>query len=505
LGFTAPNPALPYLAGDSLRVSAHIVNRGYMPQTAWVWASGTGYLDSLSVTLPAGVDSVVTFSHRWVLVDDSTLPPRSPLLLRVRGTTDADTTNDTTTVAFDIRQSVSVHGIIRAANSQTTLPARVEFYNEAYPESLWTFFAAGPDGQYFNGPRHLMAGATRIKVIPGIQYMVQEFTQDIEPPNSVVSLDFALPLADVVMVDDSPGDTLETFYQSSLDSFNLQVRVWDEARFGTPLLVGIPTVIWFTGNATQNTLDATERSALATYLTEGGNVILSGQNIPDDTANTSFLHDVLHCSLLSTNTNLHRVAGTEDDVLFGDVDLYLIGQGGAQNQTSPSSIHVLPGSTAILHYSATPFDTCGILGSYDGGHFAFFSFGIEAISGANNSTTRRSLLQRCFTWFGNPDRAKSAAELPVTASLSQNYPNPFNPTTTISFLAPRGVRPVRLTIYNLLGQEVRTLYDGMGTGTQLHITWDGLSGSGLPVSSGMYVYRLRAGETVLVRPLQLLR
>ncbi len=80
-------------------------------------------------------------------------------------------------------------------------------------------------------------------------------------------------------------------------------------------------------------------------------------------------------------------------------------------------------------------------------------------------------------------------ELPAGYSLSQNYPNPFNPTTTIVYsLAEPGA--VRLTIYDLLGREVRTLVDrDMPAGT-FRVTWDGTGAEGSLVASGLYLYRL---------------
>ena len=86
---------------------------------------------------------------------------------------------------------------------------------------------------------------------------------------------------------------------------------------------------------------------------------------------------------------------------------------------------------------------------------------------------------------------------PAVFSLSQNYPNPFNPTTTISFTIPMGAgrtteRPplTTLRIFNLLGQEVRTLVDEVQEAGSYTVTWDGRNGSGQEVPSGIYFYRL---------------
>ncbi|HEX9750485.1 MAG TPA: S8 family serine peptidase [candidate division Zixibacteria bacterium] len=75
--------------------------------------------------------------------------------------------------------------------------------------------------------------------------------------------------------------------------------------------------------------------------------------------------------------------------------------------------------------------------------------------------------------------------------LSQNYPNPFNAATNIPFtLSGDGIRRVRLDVYNVLGQHVRTLVDGvLPTGPQ-NVTWDGSGDSGQLLSSGVYLTRL---------------
>jgi len=88
--------------------------------------------------------------------------------------------------------------------------------------------------------------------------------------------------------------------------------------------------------------------------------------------------------------------------------------------------------------------------------------------------------------------------------VHQNYPNPFNPATTISFNLPKSSK-VTLKIYNLLGQEVRTLADHVMEAGSHSISWDGKDNSGDPVSSGVYFYRLNAGESKVVRKMIFMR
>ncbi|MFQ5650041.1 MAG: FG-GAP-like repeat-containing protein [bacterium] len=94
--------------------------------------------------------------------------------------------------------------------------------------------------------------------------------------------------------------------------------------------------------------------------------------------------------------------------------------------------------------------------------------------------------------------------VPLQFGLQQNYPNPFNPETTILYQVSQRGR-VRLDLFNLLGQKVRTLIDGMQSPGQHAVTWDGRDDSGKPVASGVYLYRLRAENMMAARKLALIR
>jgi flagellar hook assembly protein FlgD len=82
--------------------------------------------------------------------------------------------------------------------------------------------------------------------------------------------------------------------------------------------------------------------------------------------------------------------------------------------------------------------------------------------------------------------------------LSQNYPNPFNPETKIEFSIPDPA-PVRLTVFNTLGQIIRVLVDDELAAGQHSVTWDGSDDLNHPVASGMYLYRIEAGSQTETR------
>jgi hypothetical protein len=83
--------------------------------------------------------------------------------------------------------------------------------------------------------------------------------------------------------------------------------------------------------------------------------------------------------------------------------------------------------------------------------------------------------------------------LPTEVSLNQNFPNPFNPSTEISFALP-DARFVSLSIFNVLGQEVKNLVSGQMPAGNHKIIWDGTNNDIQSVPSGTYFYRMDAGD-----------
>ncbi len=91
-----------------------------------------------------------------------------------------------------------------------------------------------------------------------------------------------------------------------------------------------------------------------------------------------------------------------------------------------------------------------------------------------------------------------------TYTLKQNYPNPFNPTTAISFVIPKAEH-ISLKIYNMLGQEIKTLVDDDLNPGSYSKVWDGTNNLGQNVPSGVYIYTLQAGQHKLSKKMTLIR
>jgi hypothetical protein len=93
---------------------------------------------------------------------------------------------------------------------------------------------------------------------------------------------------------------------------------------------------------------------------------------------------------------------------------------------------------------------------------------------------------------------------PWTFALEQNYPNPFNPTTQISFTLPSALQ-TELVVFDVLGRRVKTLVNEVRHAGEHRVQWDGTNDRGLGVASGVYFFRLTAGQHEKVNKMMLLR
>lgn len=103
-----------------------------------------------------------------------------------------------------------------------------------------------------------------------------------------------------------------------------------------------------------------------------------------------------------------------------------------------------------------------------------------------------------------PVKERPSDVLPTSMLLKQNYPNPFNPTTTISFDIPSRSQ-VNVTVYNILGEHVKTLVDQELTVGAYTVEWNGTDAAGKTVATGVYLYRIQAGDQVETRKMMLVK
>ena len=181
------------------------------------------------------------------------------------------------------------------------------------------------------------------------------------------------------------------------------------------------------------------------------------------------------------------------DEFTSDCDLYLLRVEGDSIIVVDESLTIGttaqdPANAEVIDDATLPADTY---------YIGVSVFDADPIGG--NSTAYRLIVTGAI-----PTAIDEAADVPEAFMLAQNYPNPFNPETQIVYALPERA-PVRLEIFNVQGQKIRTLAGGEHPPGTYAVTWDGNLDSGVPATSGVYVYRLQAGPYAQLKTLVLLR
>ncbi len=111
----------------------------------------------------------------------------------------------------------------------------------------------------------------------------------------------------------------------------------------------------------------------------------------------------------------------------------------------------------------------------------------------NPNFTDASLVLRLIDMYSGVLETQEPA-VPITMRLAPNYPNPFNESTALTFTLPFEIRSnANLSVYNVLGRKITTLWEGAADGGIHHVVWDGRNSHQAPVASGVYFVRLTWG------------
>jgi hypothetical protein len=94
--------------------------------------------------------------------------------------------------------------------------------------------------------------------------------------------------------------------------------------------------------------------------------------------------------------------------------------------------------------------------------------------------------------------------IPTEFALRQNYPNPFNPVTTLRYDIPENSH-VTITIYDMLGRNIKKLINQTQDAGYKSVIWDATNDYGKPVSAGIYLYQIQAGEYISTKKMVLLK
>jgi hypothetical protein len=136
--------------------------------------------------------------------------------------------------------------------------------------------------------------------------------------------------------------------------------------------------------------------------------------------------------------------------------------------------------------------------AYDGeGRYALNAFNVDI------NTSERTQFYGLYEYIPSPERVEKD-DKPEPFITTGNYPNPFNPSTTIYFYLPEP-SAVTVAVYNIHGQKIKTLASGIFTAGRKSILWDSTSDNSKHCASGIYFYRIEAGNTIKTGKMMLLR
>ncbi|MCF2137529.1 MAG: Ig-like domain-containing protein [Candidatus Thorarchaeota archaeon] len=209
----------------------------------------------------------------------------------------------------------------------------------------------------------------------------------------------------ILLVDDDNGGTFEKYYIAALNALGFAEGSgfdrWTVSSDGSPssaTLQSYEIVIWFTSNDYQTTLTSTDQSNLQAFLTNGGKLFISGQDIGYDSNGSweTWLQTYLHGDYISDDTNAGQVNGVASDPIFDGVSYALGGGDGGGDNGYPDQISPVNGGVQCLQYavSGSPGAAVSYSGSY---RVVYFGFNFEAISYAAD---RVDALDRILNFLG---------------------------------------------------------------------------------------------------------
>jgi hypothetical protein len=377
-------------------------------------------------------------------------------------------------------------------------------------------------------------------------YITAIDTTELESEASEVDSSRAITLDQGVLVIDetangsgrpgNPSDAQQdSFYSEIFGDYKFQLYEYSWPAHAPSLedIGPFSTIVWVDDDVSTHYLNAPENvDLISNYMNLGGNFMWCSWAglekfgaLPDTFETGSFVHDYLH--IQSADWNQEKdFAGAKAFLSLEYPDVHLdSGKLGSSWEGKLWKIMKLePGVNADPIYLYDSFDDsidfedsiCGL--KYLGTTYKiiYLSFPLFFL----DKDDARSLIEAAMSDLGEPatgiEEKKDIATRVKTFVLSQNYPNPFNATTLIPYtISASPVNssqsmvhspvPTILTIYNVLGQKVKTLLDEEKLPGNYTVTWDGKDDKGKDVASGIYFYQLKSGDIKQSRKMLLLK
>ncbi len=300
----------------------------------------------------------------------------------------------------------------------------------------------------------------------------------------------------ILLVDDDAGDAGETYYEAALDALG-EAYYTHERSMGSITaseMNDYELVLWFTGDDYSTVIDNDDLSALQNYMTGGGKLFFSSQDLGyflnvTNPGVAGWYNTYFKATYLTDDSDENTIIGNATGPFVGQTYELYSPDGAPFAGAWQSEIAPTGGSQLAFYYDKTGSPGAGVV--YDGTYrLVYFAFGWETISGATN---RRDFMQAILEYLRSGTVDVDETELPEKTLLMSASPNPFNSAVNIDFQIPADGE-VKLDIFDITGRKVASLIDGEVTSGSQTIRWE-------PADSptGVYLVRLNAGDETTTR------
>jgi hypothetical protein len=300
----------------------------------------------------------------------------------------------------------------------------------------------------------------------------------------------------VLIVDDDNGEDSENYYYSAVENIDLGWVHWDVETDFSPdgdILADYEMVIWATGNA-EVPLDGLDLWQIESGILEGANILLIGNHIGDEDANSQFLIDYFGAEHDedSVRFTYSQVIGDPDNGFLQDIILDLHGNNAAEYGTiSPTSmIPTNGGDSLLIYYDEFTEEYGGVASVYkydrrNESKTVYMGFAFEGTGESNDQ--RSEVISQIYEWFiseFDDVTIEQSQAISDRFELNAAYPNPFNSSVRVDFQLPITSRYM-LSVHDISGREVDILRQGIGNAGVNTVVWDGGN-----IPSGVYLLRL---------------
>jgi len=257
------------------------------------------------------------------------------------------------------------------------------------------------------------------------------------------------------------------------------------------------------------TFDSPDLDSIRVYWQSGTVLAAAGEEEQDRSAKVELSYEEIDKASANLSINVENVGALNHGVfrIKYDPEKFVFGEASAASRLGELTVATYNNeaegiyNVVFINLKGRPLAS---------GNGAILSIPISAVGDKFDGTGEIALFEVSFDGTVetelNGEVLSPKAVLPKAFALSQNYPNPFNPSTTIAYDIPEGADVnVRLNIYNMRGQLIRTLVNEVKSEGSYKVQWDGTDNYGRKVASGVYFYRITAGEFSKTRKMVILK